>query len=109
MNDLRFKDEIQKALNAFNGGNLRDSARKLFKTLGYSSDKQIDLSPNTAASFLAEFDSKQTLNRDHALIAEWRSVDMLFQLTSEELIRAGQMRLGFSGGRVDNTIIESYL
>jgi hypothetical protein len=34
---------------------------------------------------------------------------MLFQLTSEELSRAGQMRFGFSGGRVDNTIIESYL
>jgi adenine-specific DNA-methyltransferase len=36
-------------------------------------------------------------------------VDMLFQLTGEELSQPGQVRLAFSGGQVDNTIIESYL
>lgn len=109
MTELSLKEKIQGALKAFDGGTVRDSARHLLNTLGYISDKKIDLAPNTVASFLAEFDPEQKLNRNHALIAEWRSVDMLFQLTGEELSQPGQVRLAFSGGQVDNTIIESYL
>ena len=42
------KEQIQNALKAFSSGNLRDNARRLFNTLGYHSEKRIDLSPNTA-------------------------------------------------------------
>ncbi|MGH9875594.1 MAG: hypothetical protein ACRD9S_24315 [Pyrinomonadaceae bacterium] len=109
MSHPRLREEIQGALKAFDSGTLRDSARHLLNTLGYISDKKLDLAPNTAASFLAEFDPEHKLNHNHALIAEWCSVDMLFQLTGEELTRRDRVRLAFKGGRVDNTIMESYL
>ncbi|MBI3249159.1 MAG: Eco57I restriction-modification methylase domain-containing protein [Deltaproteobacteria bacterium] len=103
------KERIQDALVAFANGNLRDNARQLFDTLGYRSEKRIDLSPNTAEAFLDQFDPEQKLNAKTALLDHWRSVDLLFQLTSDEITQIMQGRLAFRGGRVDDAIIESYL
>ena len=81
----------------------------MFDTLGYHSEKRIDLSPNTAETFLEEFAREKKLNKKTALLDHWRSVDLLFQLTSDEINQTMQGRLPFSGGRVDDKIIESYL
>jgi adenine-specific DNA-methyltransferase len=103
------KEKIQNTLKAFASGNPRDNARHLFDTLGYRSEKRIDLSPNTTETFLETFDPEKKLNVKTALLDHWRSVDLLFQLTSDEINQPMQGRLAFRGGRVDNTIIESYL
>ncbi|MGH7965461.1 MAG: hypothetical protein ACRERD_27235 [Candidatus Binatia bacterium] len=103
------KEQIQDALKAFASGTLRDNARRLLNVLGYHSEKRIDLSPNTAEAFLETFDPEKTLNEKTALLDHWRSVDLLFQLTSDEINQTLQGRLAFSGGRVDGKIIESYL
>lgn len=103
------KEKIQDALKAFTNRNLRDNARRLFNILGYRSEKRIDLSPNTAQAFLEEFDPQKKLNAKTALLDHWRSVDLLLQLTSDEINQAMQGRLPFSGGRFDDKIIESYL
>jgi hypothetical protein len=103
------KEQIQQALKAFGSDNLCDTARDFFNILGYTSEKRTDLTPNDAATFVAAFDPQHCLNAKHALLNQWRSVDLLFQLTSEEISQAAQGRFAFSGGRVDNTIIESYL
>jgi adenine-specific DNA-methyltransferase len=103
------KEQIQNALKALASGNLRDNARRLFDVLGYRSEKRIDLSPNTAEAFLETFDPKKQLNAKAVLLDHWRSVDLLFQLTRDEITQIMQGRPAFSGGRVDDTIIESYL
>jgi len=103
------KEQIQDALKAFASGNLRDNARRLFNVLGYRSERRQDLSPNTAEEFLATFDPEKKLNAKTALLDGWLSIDLLFQLTSDEINQTMQGRLSFSGGRVDDKIIESYL
>src|SRR5262245_13953322 len=109
MSTQDIKGQIQDALKAFAGGNLRDNARRLFNVLGYRSERRIDLSPNTSEAFLEEFVREKKLNKKTALLDQWRSVDLLFQLTSDEINQTMQGRLPFSGGRVDDKIIESYL
>jgi hypothetical protein len=103
------QNEIQEALHACGSEGLRDRSRNLLNTLGYTSNRRINLSPNDAETFIATFDPQKQLNDERALLDQWRSVDILFQLTSEEITRATQGRLTFSGGQVDNNIFESYL
>ncbi len=105
--DIQLKERIQGALKVFARGSLRDCAINLLNVLGYASDRRVELAPDTAAGFLSEFDPEEKLNRSRALITEWRSVDMLFQLTGAELAAGAQHP--FHAGRVDNTVVESYL
>jgi len=102
MTDTQRKQAIQAALIAFNGGTLGENARALFATLGYRSEKRLDLTPNTPPTFLNTFDQNRQLDQTQALFDHWRSVDFLFQLTDDEV------RLS-SKGKFDNAIIESYL
>lgn len=110
MSDLQIKETIQRRLADFGHGKLAENALALFDALGYRSDKRIELTPNTAATFREAFDAAGRLNPANALLAEWRSVDMLFQLTGDEVTDRGQARRLFDAdARVDNTIIQSYL
>ncbi len=67
------------------------------------------LKPNTAASFSKTFVGNRPFNEEQALIADWESVDFLFQLTDEEIRTQGQRLLFESQGQWDGKIIESYL
>jgi len=89
---------------------LLKAATSLFETLGYKSDKRIVLIPNTAAQFRAMFDAHSQMNVDKALLSEWKSVDLLFQITDEEIQGAmqGQGQL-FTKQKMDNTEINSYM
>jgi len=110
MDELATKRLIQEALRRFDSGNPADAATHLFNTLGYRSDKRIDLDSNAPDAFLREFNRDGRLNPDNALVGEWASVDMLFQLTGAEIENAQQGRLIFDARRqVDERIIESYL
>ena len=71
--------------------------------------KTIDLPSNDGETFLAEFDPQGQLNKERALFEQWRSIDLLFQLTADDISLSAQEQFAFHGGRVDNTIIESYL
>src|ERR1035438_1028881 len=96
------RSQIQSALTGFTKRSFVDAGRELLAELGYKSERRIDISPNTAEGFAAQFGR---LNSDKALTAEWRSVDFLFQLTDEEVGN----RLAFSTGTVDKSAIESYI
>jgi hypothetical protein len=85
MSTQDIREQIQESLKAFAGGNPRDNARWLFNVLGYRSEKRIDLSPNTAETFLETFGLEEKLNAKAALLDHWHSVDLLFQLTSDEI------------------------
>ena len=103
------EEKIQASLQVLGNGSLREGARDFLSTLGYTSEKRIDLSPNTADAFLDTFDPNKQLNPSRALLNQWRSVDLLFQLTDDEITQATQGQLAFTSGQVDDTIIESYL
>lgn len=101
---------ILRALQAFAPpAALRPSALALFATLGYRSPKTLEFHPPTAAGLQALFDLR--LDPQRALTAEWDAVELLFQLTDEEMqATGGQQLLPFDSTQpVDNARIESYL
>ena len=64
---MELKIEIQQNLQALSQGNLRDNALALLNTLGYSSEKTLDID-NTPDAFLAEFDKRERkFRKDKAL------------------------------------------
>jgi adenine-specific DNA-methyltransferase len=105
MNALQSKEQIRESLAGFGGNNLKAAAIGLLNTLGYRSEKKLDLIPNTAANFLAEFDKDGKADAAKALLPQWKSVEFLFQLSDDEIGN----HLPFSTGKVDNSIIESYI
>ena len=108
--EVQTKEAIRRALRGFEVGSLAENALALFSTLGYCSEKRLDLSPNTAGSFVEQFDEAHRLNPRNALLSEWKSVDLLFQLTGDEITAEMQGCLPFEfNKRVDNSIIESYV
>lgn len=109
MSEVESKRTIENALKAFASRPLRAAATGLFNVLGYASKKTLDLKPNGLEGFCAMFDAEGRFNRRQALGADWLEAELVFQLAAEDISAAGQDNLGFSGGRVDNTIIESYL
>ena len=108
MTDIR--TDIQKALRDFARLPLAGAGLALLETLGYQSEKRFDLHPNSAAQFAAEFDPQKRMNGERAMLEAWVSVDVLAQVTDDEVRAAlgGQKSL-FAGGRVDGTVIHSFL
>ncbi|HPC61729.1 MAG TPA: Eco57I restriction-modification methylase domain-containing protein, partial [Verrucomicrobiota bacterium] len=109
---LEAKSAITNALSAFATQPLAAAATTLLESLGYRSQKRLALVPNTPANFLATFAQGRPLNPQHALIADWQSVDFLFQLTDDEIRAAagGNQQLLFdSKGKYNGAAMESYL
>ena len=99
------REQIVDALAGFGRKSLRAAGRDFLGALGYSSERQLDLAPNTAASFLLHFDPDGQLDPAKALVGEWKAIEFLFQLGDEDIGN----HLPFSSGRFDNSIIESYV
>ena len=109
---LEAKSAITNALSAFATQPLAAAATTLLESLGYRSQKRLALVPNTPANFLATFAQGRPLNPQHALIADWQSVDFLFQITDDEIRAAagGNQQLLFdSKGKYNGAAMESYL
>ena len=101
------KVQIEQAPKQFATGAPRGCARKLLNVLGYDSDKSDDIEPATFQGFKEYFLSgRNSFNEKFAKTDEWQSIDIVFQLTDEELKRQNGL---FSVSKVDNRIIESYL
>jgi hypothetical protein len=104
MNDLRLA--IETALKAFSDSPLRTSGLNLLSTLGYASDRTLDLDGSPEA-FLDQFESAgRNFSADKALVSDWKRVDLLFQLTGEDL--SGQSDL-FDENQVKQGNMQSYL
>jgi len=104
MNDDGLKKQIEISINNFDDGNFKQSALALFKTLGYSSNKTINIDSNPE-SFLT-YSRGKNFNKDKAKCNEWHSIDLLFQITSEELSKTNSL---FDTSKVDNKEMESYI
>lgn len=104
------KQQIEQALAAFTSQPLGEAALGLFRVLGYESTRRMQVGSATAAGFLAVVDARGSLDRERALVGDWRTVEFLFQLTDAEIQSAGgQLSLFDSQGAYDGAIMESYV
>ena len=110
MSDEAAKHAVKNALGDFAKKSFSDASVSLLESLGYRSEKRLELKPNTPNTFLAQFADGRTLNPTHALLDEWQTVDFLFQLTEDEIKSLSQGKFIFEGkGKYNNTVSESYL
>ena len=106
------KKKIEDALHQFADGNLAENAKHLLCTLGYRSERTMQLEPNTKDGFLSAFNlnGDANFNSKRALTKKWKSIDLLFQLTAEEIRRdRPNLEIDFGDGGVDEACMESYL
>ena len=113
MTDKEVKLATQSAIKDFSKENLTDQAIHLFKTLGYNTERQNPF-PQKSYNFFKEsfLDGDSCFNQEKALVKEWKSIDLLFQLTRDEV--SDQKNLFGSGkvkweGEDKETVIETYL
>ena len=104
MNELQMRKSIEQTLKNFQHEPLLTNARKLFNTLGYHSTKTLPIPLKNPDDFVEEFDRKGKLNTGRAEFDEWESIDLLFQLTDEEITNSL-----FASNEVDRSLYQSYL
>ena len=97
---------IQTSLANFQTLPLKDAARELLATLGYKSDKFLVGAGSEPKDFLDYFAKGHTFNETKALVSEWKSADLLFQLTDQEL--SGESAL-FTNDSVQRGLLKSYI
>lgn len=92
------KTNIQHAIQAFSQQDFKNNALHFFKALGYSSNK-------TSESYLKVLPN---LNHDKALVNQWQSSHLLFQLADDDLQNNLDV-FSSSNQAIDNTIMQSYI
>ncbi len=100
------KSAVKEAIERFESGDLRQNALHLFRKLGYNTEREGGLDTPQYQAFSDAYDSNLVLNEDRAKVHEWTYVDVLFQLSQDEMSKQGSL---FDTRQVDQTIIESYL
>ena len=81
------KDERQQLLANFQTLPLKEASRQLLESLGYRSDRSLCAPDSSPKSFLDLFAAQHPFDPEKALVTEWKSADLLFQLTDQELSR----------------------
>ena len=104
MNGSQIRERIDETLKNFPHQPLPESARNLFDTLGYHSTKTLPIPLKNPDHFVKEFDRDDKLNTKRALFDEWESIDLLFQLTDDEITNSL-----FATNEVDRSLYQSYL
>ena len=102
-------DNIQSTLQALPAVALNEGAGSLLATLGYQSDKTMQIagsSPDAFLDLIAEHNPGATMNKDKALFDKWLSADILFQFTDDELSDNQQL---FADNSVKPALMRSYL
>lgn len=90
------RPNILSSLAGFATQPLSVAARELFRVLGYTSDRTLQI--NSLDQLLEILDKGGYLTEGNALLSRWRSVHMLFQLTEAEINDStnGQFTFGFA-------------
>ena len=106
-NELKLK--IKNTIESFQNVSCASASKELLNVLGYQSSKALKLEDNTAETFLLAFNQNQQLRPEKALVEEWASIEILSQITDDEVREAlGQASL-FRGGQFENANIYSFL
>ena len=85
---------------------LKDAARQLLARLGYQSDKFIAGAGSSPQAFLDLFGAGPAFDPVKALVSEWKTADLLFQLTDQELSRESSL---FTDTSVQAGLLKSYV
>ena len=85
---------------------LKEAARQLLAKLGYKSERTLSGADSTPQSFLDLFASGRTFDQTKALFNDWKSADLLFQLTDQELSRESSL---FTDDSVQRGLLKSYI
>ncbi len=104
------RESIAAALADFPAKPLREAATNLFRTLGYQSDRTVNL--GSVENFLSTYDHDGSRLKGFAPRLNWKSVELLFQLTDDDVVSAasGEQTLAFdSKGTFGAAIMESYV
>lgn len=104
------RSDLRTALTAFTGKPLRAAARDLFATLGYASERALDL--GSVSHFCKTYDSTGTLLSRFEPATRWLSIQLLFQLTSADIARSSGRQLELIApdpADLSARAIESYL
>ena len=107
MPDLR--EAIATSVRQLSKGKLRETATGLLDTLGYASDRTIRLNSSKPAAFLEFVQSNATetsFNSIKAQTEQWKTADLLFQLTDQEL---SSQRALFDDREINPGLLRSYL
>lgn len=99
-----YKKNIANAIGNFNNKPLRPASIALFQCLGYQSDKTIEI--DSIQDFCDQCDPQKLLEHPNAYLKNWKSVELLFQLTDEEL--SGNTPF-FKNTSVKTSILQSYV
>lgn len=80
------KESIQSAIQAFKSNDPTEQSLSFFKVLGYNTKRQSSLNRKSYQGFKDAFLSGNArFSEDRALVSEWKSIDLLFQLSREEV------------------------
>ena len=107
MPDLR--DSIQSCLQDFNSKPMRKAALTLLSTLGYHSDRTLILEGSKPQAFLDLAQSQSSVTKfdpEKALFSDWKSADILFQLTDDDLAATSTL---FKETDIKSGLLRSYL
>lgn len=97
---------MKTALAYFQTLPLKDAARQLLARLGYQSDKFIAGAGSSPQAFLDLFGAGHAFDPAKALVSEWKTADLLFQLTDQELSRESSL---FTDTSVQAGLLKSYV
>ena len=106
---------IKSAIENFSQNNLTSQSIHLFQILGYNTRLQDPFLEKNYKEFqnnFGEYFSEKRFNEEKALTKEWQYIDLLFQLTKDEV--STQDSLFYTGkvkwqGEDKETVIETYL
>lgn len=83
---MSLKDIVKASVISFSKSSLRDNAINLFNSLGYNTNKDLCLERNTFEGFEEDFlEESKGFKKGKALSKQWAKVELLFQLTNEEV------------------------
>ena len=89
------KIAIQSAVNAFETKSLFEAGTGLFETLGYDTSLQAPLDEKTFAEFnelyVQSSPNVERFSEERAMVSDWKSIDILFQLTDDSFSQNGQL------------------
>ena len=103
-NNVELKKAISQRILAFASQPLRQAALKLFEGLGYTSDRTVET--RSVQEFREQFDLEGKLDHPAALVGQWQSAELLFQLTDEELASSAAL---FKDDAVRTSLLQSYV
>lgn len=99
--------QIEEAIQSFNSKDLYESSLRFFKALDYQSNKIIKLNPGNYEGFIDSFNlSKNSINKEKALVSHWKKIEFIFQVADSEITRIQSL---FDTGEVDSNEYQSFL